>query len=249
VAGLIEGRCGADPGILVLGGGVAARDIGRQLAKWRTGHLTFINRTCDKADGLARQLGGRSAAWTALDEELRAADVLIAATSAAEVIVRREQLTRCLSARAGRPLLVIDIGVPRNVEPPDGLACVTIDDIAARRDEALARRQDAVPAVEAIIDHELARWTKWIWTRPGEDLIKRIFVEEREQRAALVDRLVSAGYPGPAGDLDRLIARSWSRMLHGHARGIRQWLQTGSSTMAAAAGAGGTQHITTDGGI
>lgn len=248
VAGLIEGRCGADPRILVLGGGVAARDIGRQLAKWRTGHLTFINRTRDKADDLARQLSGRSAAWTAIDEELRTADVLVAATSAVEVIVRREQLTRCLSARAGRPLLVIDIGVPRNVEPPDGLACVTIDDIAARRDEALARRQQAVPAVEAIIDREITRWTTWIWSQPGEDLIKRIFVEEREQRAALVDRLVASGYPGPAGDLNRLIARSWSHMLHGHARGIRQWLQTGPSMMATA-GASGTQHTTTDGGI
>ena len=247
VAGLIEGRCDADPGILVLGGGVAARDIGRQLAKWRTGHLTFINRTRGKADDLARQLGGRSAAWVALDEELRTADVLVAATSATEAIVRREQLTRCLSARAGRPLLVIDIGVPRNVDPPDGLACVTIDDIAARRDEALARRQQAVPAVEAVIDRELTRWTKWIWSQPGEDLLKRIFVEEREERAALVERLVASGYPGPAGDLNRLIGQSWSRMLHGHARGIRQWLQTGPSTLAASAG--GTQHITTDGGI
>jgi hypothetical protein len=87
-----------------------------------------------------------------------------------------------------------------------------------------------------------------VWTRPGEDLIKRVFVEEREQRAALVDRLVAAGFPGPAGDLDRLIAKSWSRLLHGHARGIRQWLQSGPS-MTAAGGAEGTQHFTTDGGL
>jgi glutamyl-tRNA reductase len=226
VAGLIEGRSGAKPRILVLGGGVAARDIGRQLAKWHAGRLIFVNRTREKADELARQLGGQSAAWDGLDEELKAADVFVAATSSVEVLVRREQLARCLSARADRPLLVIDIGVPRNVDPPDGLACVTIDDIAARRDEALARRQHAVPAVEAIIDEECARWAKWVWTRPGDDLLKRVFIEEQRHRAELVETLVAAGFPGASGDLDRLIARSWKRLLHGHARGLREWLHT-----------------------
>jgi glutamyl-tRNA reductase len=234
VAGLIEGRAGAEPRILVLGGGVAARDIGRQLAKWRTGRLTFINRTREKADELARQLDGRSAAWEALDAELHAADVLVAATSSAEPVVRRDRLARCLSDRRDRPLLLIDVGVPRNIEAPGGVDCVTIDHIAARRDEALARRQQAVPAVEAIIDRELARWAKWVWTRPADDLIKRVFVEEQRHRAELVETLVAAGFPGSSGDLNRLIARSWNRLLHGHARGLRAWWQAETPTTSAA---------------
>jgi glutamyl-tRNA reductase len=229
VAGLIEGRVGAEPpAILVIGGGIAARDIGRQLAKWRTGRLTFINRTRGKAHELARQTGGRSVAWDTLDRELCAADVVVAATSSTEPVVRREPLARSLAARAGRPLLVVDIGVPRNVEPVDGAECVTIDDIAARRDEALARRQQAVPDVEAIIGRELVRWEKWVWTRPGDDLIRRVFVEEQRQRAVLVDTLMAAGFQGSSSDLDRLIAKSWNRLLYGHARGLRQWLHAGS---------------------
>jgi glutamyl-tRNA reductase len=230
VAGLIEGRAGVEPEILVLGGGVAARDIGRQLAKWRTGRLTFINRTPEKADELARQLDGRSAAWGALDAELQAADVLVAATSSLEPVVRRDRLARCLSGRRDRPLLIIDVGVPRNIEAPDGVDCVTIDHIAARRDEALARRQEAVPAVDAIIDGELARWAKWVWTRPADDLIKRVFVEEQRRRAELVETLVAAGFPGSSADLNRLIARSWNRLLHGHARGLRAWWQAEPQT-------------------
>ena len=248
IARLIETRCGVGQRILIVGGGVAARDIGRQLAKWRTGALTVINRTPERAEDLARQLGGRAAAWASLDHELQDTDVLVSATSATEAIIRREQLTRAAAARPNRPLLVVDIGVPRNVEPTDEVATVTIDDITARRDEALARRQHAVPAVEAIIDGELTRWATWNWTRPGEDLLKRVFMEEREQRADLVRRLLTTGYTGPAEVLDRMIAQSWNRMLHGHAKGIRHWLHTGPSTMAMGPGSL-TEPITPDEGI
>jgi len=147
------------------GSGVAARDIGRQLAKRATGVMTVVGRNPEKAADLARQLAARSAPWDALDRELQEADVLIAATAAPNPVVRRDRLERCLSARAGRRMLVIDVGMPRNVESVDGLDCLTIDDIAAKRDEALTRRQRAVPAVEAIVEREMDRWMKWVWAR------------------------------------------------------------------------------------
>jgi glutamyl-tRNA reductase len=236
VAGLIEARSQPAPRVLLIGGGVAARDIGRQLAKWRCGNITVVNRTRARADELARQVGARAADWEALDAELDAADVLVAATAAVEPILRHAQLARCLSRRADRPLIVIDVGVPRNVEPVDGVEYVTIDDIAARRDEALARRQAAVPLVDAMVDQELSRWEKWIWTRPGEDLLRRVFVAERQERADLVDRLIAAGVPAESDALDRLIARSWGRLLHQHARRLRQWLEI--APRAASAGVG-----------
>lgn len=238
VAGLIEGRARGDARILLLGYGVAARDIGRQLAKGRTGVLTVLGRHREQAAELAGQLGARSAPWSALDEELRAADVVIAATAAATPILPRERLDRCRAARPGHPMLVVDVGMPRNVEPVAGVDCLTIDDIAARRDEALLRRQQAVPAVEAIVEDEVARWTRWVWVRPGEALIRQAFADEQRQRADLVGKLMTSGYSGSAGDLDRLIARSWSRVLHGHARGLRRWLRTGPPAAAAGTGRG-----------
>jgi glutamyl-tRNA reductase len=225
VAGLITGRRATGSRILLIGGGVAARDIGRQLAKWRAGALTFVNRTREKADELACQLAARSASWDTLAEEIAAADVVIAATSAAEPVVRQDDIARCLARRGARPPLFIDVGVPRNVEPIDGIEYLTIDDIGARRDAALAQRRLAVPLVEAIIERELESWARWVWTRPGENLIKRVFAEERRQRAALVDTLVAAGCASQPTDLNRLIARAWGRMLHQHATGLRRWLK------------------------
>lgn len=224
VANLIAGRVPQHPRIALLGAGVAARDIGRQLAKWRVGRTVVINRTPEKAADLARQIGGDAAGSDDLARELADADVLVAATSAPAPLIRKADLTRAMAARPSRPLLVVDVCVPRNVEPSDAVTCVTIDDIASARDEALARRQAAVPAVEAMVDDELARWTRWLWRQPGEALLKQMFVEEPQRRAALVDRLVEAGSPTARADLDRLIASAWKPMLHQHARGLRRWL-------------------------
>jgi glutamyl-tRNA reductase len=236
VAGLLDGRFSSGLRVTILGSGVAARDIGRQLAKRGTGVLTVVGRTPDKADELARQIGAATAPWTALDRVMDDTDVLITATAAPRPIVARDRLERCLAARSGRRMLVIDVGMPRNVETVEGVECLTIDDIAAKRDEALARRQQAVPAVEAIIEDEILRWSQWVWARPGEDLIRQIFIEEQQHRAGLVDTLMTSGFSGTPEDLDRLLARSWSRILHGHARGLRQWLRDGSAITAAVAG-------------
>jgi glutamyl-tRNA reductase len=228
VAGLVQSRSGPAPRVLMLGSGTAARDIGRQLAKWHIGPLTVMNRTHWAAVELARQLGAEAAPWEALDEALRTTDVLVAATSARQAIIGHAVLAQAVAGRTGRPFLVVDIGVPRNVDvgAVAGVEYVSIDEIAARRDDALDRRQRSVPDVEALIAREIARWERWVWAQPGEELLERVFAEEWRRRAELVDALVIAGFPGDPKDLDHLIGRSWKALLHGHARGLRQWLKT-----------------------
>jgi glutamyl-tRNA reductase len=232
VAGLIQARGGNQPRVLILGSGTAARDIGRQLAKWGIGQLTVINRTHRAAAELARQLGAEAAPWETLDHALETTDVLVAATSAKQAVVGHAALARAVAQRAGRPFLVVDIGVPRNVEAVDGVASVSIDDISARRDEALVRRQGSIPDVEALIARELARWERWLWARPGEELLERMFAEEWRRRTELVHALVGAGFPGDPNDLNQLIGRSWKALLRGHARGLRQWLNADDLPLA-----------------
>jgi glutamyl-tRNA reductase len=225
VAGLVRERRGADARVLIIGAGVAARDIARQLSKWRVGALTIVNRTAATAEILAQQVGARAAAWRELDKELAEADVIVAATSAQAPLLTRDRLAVVGRSRAGCVPLVIDTGVPRNVEPMNGIDCVTIDDIAVRRDEALVRRQRAVPAVEAIIQRAVARWQRWRWAQPGETLLRTVFEEEAARRTELVDRLVAAGFPGQREDLDCLVRRAWRPLLKTHARDLRSWLR------------------------
>jgi len=130
-------------------------------------------------------------------------------------------------SRRGLAPLVIDTGVPRNVEPTDGIDCVTIDDISMRRDEALERRKRAVPAVETIIETAIGRWQRWCWAQPGEALLRNVFEEEEARRAELVEQIVASGFCGGRDDLDRLVRRAWRPVLKQHARDLRSWLHEG----------------------
>lgn len=225
VAGLIGDRVGPLPDVLLLGAGVAARDIGRQLAKWRLGTLTIMNRTADSATEFARHTGATARPWAELDDAIDEADVVVAATSARTPLLDSERLRQALERRSGRPLLLIDVGVPRNTESIAGVPCVTVDDIAARRDDALTARRLAVPRVEAIIAAELDNWTAWLSARPTEALFKRVFLGEQRARLALVDDLIASGYPGTVDELNRRIALSWRPVLDAHAREMRAWIR------------------------
>ena len=206
-------RAERDGTTVVLGAGRVARDVGRYLSKRQTDTLVFVNRTAAGADALVCEYGGRSAPWSALQTELRRATVVIAATAAHGPIVRATDVDP--------GSLLIDLGVPRNIDPAADRTCVTIDDITARRDTALARRQEAIPAVERLIDQQLARWKAWSAERLREELIKQLYLDESRKRAKLVEQLQHDGWRGPVHELDRLLRSSARAMLHQHVRGLR----------------------------
>jgi len=159
VAALVFERCTIErPRVVVLGAGVAARDIARCLAKRRRCELVFVNRTAARAAELARTHDARWAPWPRLAAELSQADVLVAAVSSDTPVVTASD---CAGRRSPTPLVVVDVGVPRNVEPHAALRYACIDDVALRRDEAVAAREAAVSAVAAMVEEEVERWKTW----------------------------------------------------------------------------------------
>jgi glutamyl-tRNA reductase len=224
VAAVVRDRGPANPEILLAGAGATARDIARQLTKRRIGRLTIVNRTDEGADALARACGGATLAapWHTLRAAAQAADVVICATASDVPILHTDSF-------AGRVPLLVDVGVPRNIQPPAGATCLVIDDLIERQEEARARRERALPAVRTLVDDALQQWRSWVWARPVDALLKGAFAREAEIRHALVAELVSAGWAGDAGDADRLVGKWTGGLLRQHAAELRQW--------AAAAGA------------
>lgn len=222
VAGLVTERRGTTARVVLIGAGVAARDIARQLTKWDVRGLVVVNRTASSADALAAHVGAATAAWESLDAAVAEADVVVAATSAA-TLIDEPRLRRLAAMRPLGRLLVVDAGVPRNVAPCEVVEYVGVDDISGRRDDARTRREAAIPHVEFLVDEAVARWRQWVASRPGEGLLRRLFIDERRCRTALVDQIVQAGFAGTRDDLDRTIRRAWGAALEAHARGLRSW--------------------------
>ena len=145
------------------------------------------------------------------------------ADRAAAALIDEPRLRCITAARRSGPLLVVDAGVPRNVVSCDVVEYVGVDDIRDRRNEALVRREAAIPHVEALVEEAVGRWRQWAASQPGEGLLRSLFIEERRCRTALVEQIVQAGFSGTRDDLDRTIRRTWGPALEAHARGLRTW--------------------------
>ncbi len=147
---------------LVVGAGEMGEGIVVALAGAGVGDVRVANRTHDRAEALATRVGGVAVPLADLPSALGEVDLLLTSTGASEVMVDEAALEPAVAARAGRPLLVIDIAVPRDVAPSvgdlPGVTLLDMDDLAAFAEVGRARRRSEVEAVEAIIDDEALRF-------------------------------------------------------------------------------------------
>jgi glutamyl-tRNA reductase len=150
---------------LLVGAGDNAEVVAQHLNSRRVASLTIVNRTFERAEVLAEQLGGDCAPWGDLTAELARADVVVSTTGASEPVIDRALLEPVMRMREQRALVLLDIAVPRDVHPEvDDLASVfrfdmdAFDEIVAAN---LERRRHEIPRVEALIDREVDTFVTW----------------------------------------------------------------------------------------
>lgn len=158
-----------DARILVLGAGSMAQVAARALQMQEARTFLYINRTYARAEALARLVEGRVSPWDQLPAALRWADVVVTATGATQPVIDAEIVRAVQAYRDGRPLLFVDLAVPRNIdksvdELPD-IHRYDVDDLQAVLDANLAQRQANIPAVEAIVQEEVERFQTWLHSR------------------------------------------------------------------------------------
>jgi glutamyl-tRNA reductase len=164
IFGHLKGR-----NVLILGAGEMAKLTGVHLQAQQVKEIAIASRTLTSAENLAAHLGGRAVAWQALDEALADADIVITATGAAEPVLTRARMEDVMRPRRSRPVFVIDIAVPRDVEPGvgdlDQVFLYNIDDLQTIVKENLARRGEELVRAESIVEEEVARFTSWMQSR------------------------------------------------------------------------------------
>ena len=123
------------------------------------------NRTLDRAVELAERFGSAALPLDRVEDELERADVVVSSTSSPELVLRREQVERAVRARRGRPLFLIDLAVPRDLEPAinelDGCYLYNIDDLEAVVAESLGSRRREAASAETIVAREAEQFRSW----------------------------------------------------------------------------------------
>lgn len=151
--------------VLIIGAGDAGQLTGRALAAAGAGNLVFTNRTYARAAELSGEVGGTAAPFEALYETLAASDAVISATAAPDYLLRREPVREVMAQRGGRPLLLIDIAVPRDIDPAVGLLeGVRLCDIDALRAAAAAGNAELAQAAaqaEELVAAETDKFMQW----------------------------------------------------------------------------------------
>jgi glutamyl-tRNA reductase len=123
------------------------------------------NRTREHGDELAGRLGTRAVALESLEDELAAVDVVVASTSAPGFVLTYQLAAAAVRARRGRPLLLVDLAVPRDVDPAlgelDGCFVYDIDDLEAVVEQSLAGRRAEASRAERLVADEAERFREW----------------------------------------------------------------------------------------
>ena len=155
--------------VLVLGAGGMAKLTGLHLKGQHVRQMTIASRTLAAAERLARQLEGRAVAWTDIGAALTAADIVITATGSVEPVLTRSAVQEVMRARPERPLFLVDIALPRDVDPAAGeleqVFLYNLDDLQGIVKESLARRSEELERAEAIVREETGRFMGWLQSR------------------------------------------------------------------------------------
>ena len=162
--------------ILLIGAGKMISLAAEDLSGLTEVEVLVANRTAEKARNLADRVDGRAVSMADIPEALESADVVLTCTSAGEYVVRAEELRRAVSQRGNRELVVIDVAVPRNVDPAakhlPGLRVYDIDDLAPLGQDLGRRFQNKLGDAERLVDDEVQDFHSHLRRYEANDLLK-----------------------------------------------------------------------------
>ncbi len=199
--------------VLVLGAGEMGKLTALHMKSQGVHQVTIVSRTIAHAARTAEAIGGASAApWEELDTLLGSADIVITATGAATAILTKAHLEAVMRPRRNRPLFIIDIAMPRDVEAAAGdidqVFLYNIDDLQATVRENLARRASEVSRAEAIVAEEVDKFGQWLRSRGAIPTVVALRQRFEAIRKSELERLAASLPPDAKGrvdDITRLI--------------------------------------------
>jgi glutamyl-tRNA reductase len=152
--------------VMVLGSGEMGELTARSLKERGAETIIVTSRTPERAQQLAQKLGARSVLFESWDRDFCLVDIIISAAAAPQVILTRQRLLPLMKLRRNRPLFLIDIGVPRNIERAadtlDNVFLYDIDDLQAIASENLKAREREIELCRAIVEDKVRHFEKWL---------------------------------------------------------------------------------------
>src|SRR3989440_3667519 len=175
---------------LVVGAGTISEQVVSQLRDRGIAQLHVMNRSRDRADELANQFGGKVVGWGEWDQALQSPDVVVSSVSADEPVLRRDIVERAMAARGNRALFLMDLGVPRNIDPRVAelynVYVYNTDDLCEIVQQNRNARESEVPRAQGIVDEHVTKFLSWQASVELVGLVDALRAKMREERASFI---------------------------------------------------------------
>ncbi len=218
-----------DKTILSIGAGKMAGLVLKNLQELQPRQLLVSNRNPEKAAELARRFNATAAPFERLEDQLIAADIVLTSTGSTQPIITRPRFESLLKKRRYRPIFLIDIALPRDVEAAVGdlenVYLYNIDDLQQAVSQTLSQRKEAITAAQTIVDAEIDAFLQWNRARTHGPLIDQLFARyhrlAEEELARTLKKLPNIT-PQEQEHLRELARRLVNKLLHDPVRALRQ---------------------------
>lgn len=207
--------------VLVVGAGEMGEGLVRSLIDAGAAPVQVANRTWDRAKDLANRVGATAIHLDDLPRALSDVDLLLTSTGATSIIVEHADIEPVVDARAGAPLLIVDIAVPRDVDAAagtlPGVTLLDMDDLRAHAELGLAERRREVAAVRSIVEDEVIRFQARTTAREVAPLVAALRQKAEDLRVAELDRQqgrLAALTPEQREAVDAATKAALAKLLH-----------------------------------
>jgi glutamyl-tRNA reductase len=179
---------------LVLGAGTISEQVMLQLRDRGIGQLLLMNRSLERAQTLATEFHGTVVPWGEWGDALRSPDVIVASVAAEEPILERATLEQAMAARGNRALFIMDLGLPRNIEPAAAeiynVYLYNLDDLGGIVQQSRAMRENEIPRAETIVDEHVGKFLSWQASVELVGLVDELRARLQHERTAFIhDRM------------------------------------------------------------
>lgn len=195
--------------------------------------MVIANRTRERAQVLAAEVGAEVITLAELDEQLVQADIVISSTASTLPIIGKGMMERTLKARRNQPMLMVDIAVPRDIEPEVGklpnVYLYSVDDLHAIIQHNLAQRKAAAVQAESIVQQESSDFMAWLRAQSAVETIRDYRAQADELRAEMTAKALAAIQQGNDVEavIQELTHRLTNRLIHAPTKSLQQAARDG----------------------
>lgn len=219
--------------VLLVGAGETIELVARHLREHQVKRMVIANRTRERAQALATEVGAEVITLGELDDSLAQADIVISSTASTLPIIGKGMMERTLKARRNQPMLMVDIAVPRDIEPEVGklpnVYLYSVDDLHAIIQHNMAQRQAAAVQAESIVQQESADFMAWLRAQSAVETIREYRSQADAIRAEMTAKALTAIQQGNDVEavLDALTSRLTNRLIHAPTTALQQAARDG----------------------